>query len=104
MEKETTDKPTGRSLRAAVITSVTLLVIAIVCALIGPVAFFILVVALCTAALYELFTGLKQAGRRPFVPFALPAAVAMMTVAFLESFRLLGVVVAVTVFCLLYTS
>ncbi|CAN5589662.1 phosphatidate cytidylyltransferase [soil metagenome] len=98
MDKKPADPPSGRSLRAAVITSVTLLVIAIVCALIGPVAFFILIVALCTAALYELFTGLKQAGRRPFVPFALPAAVAMMTVAFLESFRLLGVVVAVTVF------
>ncbi len=98
MAKEPTDKPTGRSLRAAVITSVTLLVIAVVSALIGPVAFFILVVALCTAALYELFTGLKQAGRRPFMPFALPAAVAMMTVAFFESFRLLGVAVAVTVF------
>ena len=102
MDKEPTDKPadkpSGRSLRAAVITSVALLVIAIICALIGPVAFFVLVVALCTAALYELFNGLKQAGRRPFVLFALPAAIAMMTVAFFESFRLLGVVVAVTVF------
>jgi phosphatidate cytidylyltransferase len=98
LEKEPTDKPSGRSLRAAVITSVTLLVIAIVCALIGPIAFFFLIVVLCTVALYELFTGLKQAGRRPFVPFALPAAVAMMTVAFFESFRLLGAVVAVTVF------
>jgi phosphatidate cytidylyltransferase len=102
LDKEPTDKPadkpSGRSLRAAVITSVTLLVIAIICALIGPVAFFILVVALCTAALYELFNGLKQSGRRPFVLFALPAAIAMMTVAFFESFRLLGVVVAVTVF------
>jgi phosphatidate cytidylyltransferase len=98
LEKEPTDKPTGRSLRAAVITSVALLVLAVVSALIGPVAFFVLIVALCTAALFELFTGLKQAGRRPFVPFALPAAVAMMTVAFLENFRLLGVVVAVTVF------
>jgi len=102
LDKEPTDKPadkpSGRSLRAAVITSVALLVIAIICALIGPVAFFVLVVALCTAALYELFNGLKQAGRRPFVLFALPAAIAMMTVAFFESFRLLGVVVAVTVF------
>ena len=102
MDKEPTgkpaDKPSGRSLRAAVITSVALLVIAIISALIGPLAFFILVVALCTAALYELFNGLKQAGRRPFVLFALPAAIAMMTVAFFESFRLLGVVVAVTVF------
>jgi len=102
LDKEPTDKPadkpSGRSLRAAVITSVALLVIAIICALIGPVAFFVLVVALCTAALYELFNGLKQAGRRPFVLFALTAAIAMMTVAFFESFRLLGVVVAVTVF------
>jgi phosphatidate cytidylyltransferase len=98
LEKEPTDKPSGRSLRAAVITSITLLVIAIICALIGPVAFFFLIVVLCTVALYELFTGLKQAGRRPFVPLALPAAVAMMTVAFFESFRLLGAVVAVTVF------
>ena len=98
MEKEPTDKPSGRSLRAAVITSLSLLVIAIVCALIGPIAFFFLIVVLCTAALYELFTGLKQAGRRPFVPFALTAAVGMMTVAFFESFRLLGAVVAVTVF------
>lgn len=98
MDNKPAAKPPGRSLRAAVITSVTLLFIAIVCALIGPVAFFILILVLCSAALYELFTGLKQAGRRPFVPFALLAAIAMMTVAFLESFRLLGVVVAVTVF------
>jgi phosphatidate cytidylyltransferase len=98
LEKEPTDKPSGRSLRAAVITSLTLLAVAIVCALIGEIAFFFLIVVLCTAALYELFTGLKQAGRRPFVPFALLAAVAMMTVAFFESFRLLGAVVAVTVF------
>jgi phosphatidate cytidylyltransferase len=92
------DKPTGRSLRAAVLTSVALLVIVIICALIGEVAFFVLIVVLCSAALYELFTGLKQAGRRPLVPFALLAAISMMTVAFMESFRLLGVVVAVTVF------
>ncbi|MGH2751743.1 MAG: phosphatidate cytidylyltransferase [Actinomycetota bacterium] len=92
------DKPSGRSLRAAVATSLTLLVIVIICALIGPVAFFVFIVVLCTAALYELFTGLKSEGRRPFVPFALLAAAAMMTVAFFESFRLLGVVVAVTVF------
>jgi len=98
LEKEPTDKPSGRSLRAAVITSLTLLAVAIICALIGPIAFFFLIVVLCTAALYELFTGLKQAGRRPFVPFALLAAVAMMTVAFFEGFRLLGAVVAVTVF------
>jgi phosphatidate cytidylyltransferase len=98
LEKEPTDKPSGRSLRAAVITSVALLAVAIVCALIGTIAFFFLIVVLCTAALYELFTGLKQAGRRPFMPFALPAAVAMMTVAYFESFRLLGAVVAVTVF------
>jgi phosphatidate cytidylyltransferase len=81
-----------------VLTSVALLVIVIICALIGEVAFFVLIVVLCTAGLYELFTGLKQAGRRPLVPFALTAAIAMMTVAFIESFRLLGVVVAVTVF------
>lgn len=92
------DKPSGRSLRAAVATSFALLGIVIVCALIGPVAFFLFIVALCTGALYELFVGLKQAGRRPFAPIGLAAAFAMMTVAFLGSFRLLGVVVAVTVF------
>ncbi|MGH2699148.1 MAG: phosphatidate cytidylyltransferase [Actinomycetota bacterium] len=96
--EQSTDEPRGRSLRAAVGTSVALLVIVIICALVGEVAFFVLIVALCSAALYELFTGLTQAGRRPLVPFALLAAIAMMTVAFFESFRLLGVVVAVTVF------
>lgn len=92
------DSPPGRSLRAAVATSLTLLVIVIVCAFIGRGAFFVFIVLLCSAGLFELFAGLERAGRRPFISFGLMAALGMMTVAYFESFRVLGLAVAVVVF------
>ena len=92
------DSPLGRSLPAAVATSVALLAIVIVLALIGRGVFFVFIVVLCSFALYELFAGLEGSGRRPLVPFGLLGAIAMLTVVYLQEFRLLGVVVAAVTF------
>jgi phosphatidate cytidylyltransferase len=89
-------KPTGRSLKTAVITALVLLVLIVVMAFLGTTAFFFLVAAVVLLAQFELLDGLIKAGRRPVRPFALACGLGMLVVAYFERPQYLGLVLAAT--------
>lgn len=98
---EVTEDPlpkSGRSLKQAVITALILLALIIVCAVLGPTAFFVLAVVVVLIALFELYDALLQTGHRPNTIFGLLCGLALMLVAFLERPALVPVVLAVTMY------
>lgn len=95
---ETPLPKTGRSLKQAVITALILLALIIVSALIGKVAFFVLICAVVLTALFELYDALLQTGHRPNMMFGLVAGFALLFVAFLERPDLLVLVVGATMY------
>jgi phosphatidate cytidylyltransferase len=88
----------GRSLKHAVITALILLALIIICALIGEIAFFVLICAVVLIALFELFDALLQTGHRPNMVFGLLCGFALLLVAFLERPALIAVVLAATMY------
>lgn len=92
---EAAERPSGRSLRQAVITALVLLGLIIVAGILGEVAFFVLASAVVLLAQYELLDALHQAGYRPVRTFALACGAAMLLVGFFEQPRLLAAVLAV---------
>ncbi len=98
---ETQDLPppkAGRSLKQAVVTALILLALIIICALIGKIAFFVLVSVVVLIALFELYDALLQTGHRPNMVFGLLCGFALLLVAFLERPALIAVVLAVTMY------
>lgn len=98
---EVTEDPlpkAGRSLKQAVITALILLALIIICAVLGPTAFFVLAVVVVSIALFELYDALLQTGHRPNTVFGLLCGFALMLVAFLERPALIPVVLAVTMY------
>ncbi len=88
----------GRSLKHAVITALTLLGLIIVSALLGEVAFFVLVSTVVLIALFELYDALLQTGHRPNMALGLVCGFALLLVAFLERPALIVVVLAATMY------
>ncbi|MGH2735692.1 MAG: phosphatidate cytidylyltransferase [Actinomycetota bacterium] len=88
--------PSGRSLRAAVVTALVLVGILALCAYIGTGAFFVLVCAVVLLALFELYDALHQTGHRPVILFGLLGGLALLIVAFVERPQLYAVVLVVT--------
>lgn len=88
----------GRSLKHAVITALILLALIIICALIGEIAFFVLVSAVVLIALFELYDALLQTGHRPNMVFGLLCGFALLLVAFLERPALIAVVLAAAMY------
>lgn len=88
----------GRSLKHAVITALILLALIIICALIGEVAFFVLICLVVLIALFELYDALLQTGHRPNMVFGLVCGFALLLVAFLERPALIAVVLAATMY------
>jgi phosphatidate cytidylyltransferase len=88
----------GRSLFAAVITAVILVVILVSCYFLGNPAFFVLICIVALAALFELLDALKQSGRRPPVVFGLLCGFAFLYVAYIEKPAFFGIVLVATTF------
>lgn len=88
----------GRSLKQAVVTALILLALIIICALIGKIAFFVLICAVVLTALFELYDALLQTGHRPNLIFGLLSGFALLLVAFLERPALIVVVIAATMY------
>ena len=88
----------GRSLAQAVVTALALLLLIFLFNLLGPDAFFFLVVAVVGLALYELFTALRDSGRRPSAAIGVLGGLGLVTVTgpFVEEpLATLGVIAAV---------
>jgi phosphatidate cytidylyltransferase len=88
----------GRSLKAAVISAVILLLLMIACYLIGPVAFFILAAVVVLTALFELLDALVQTGHHPNIALGVLGGFGMMLVAFLERPALIPVIVVTALY------
>lgn len=86
-----------RSLGQAVVTALVLVGLIFGAYLIGRTAFFILICTVVTIALYEMLDGITKRGGRPIVPFGLLCGLALMYVAYLERFALVGPVLVATV-------
>lgn len=95
---ETPLPTSGRSLKQAVITALILLALIVVCALIGEMAFFVLICIVVLIALFELYDALLQTGHRPNLAFGLVCGFALLLVAFLERPALIAVVLAATMY------
>lgn len=96
--EETPLPRSGRSLKQAVITALILLALIIICALIGKVAFFVLICAVVLTALFELYDALLQTGHRPNMVLGLLCGFALLLVAFLERPALIPVVLAAAMY------
>jgi phosphatidate cytidylyltransferase len=84
-----------RSLAQAVLTSVYLLGLVVVCYALGRTAFFVLAAAVILFALFELFDALRQKGRRPQFIFGLACCLGLLVSAYLRrSDWVLGVAAA----------
>ena len=95
---ETPLPKSGRSLKHAVITALILLALIIICALIGEIAFFVLICVVVLIALFELYDALLQTGHRPNMVFGLLCGFALLLVAFLERPALIAVVLAAAMY------
>lgn len=87
-------KPSGRSLRQAVITALVLLALIIIAAFIGPNAFFVLATAVVLLAQYELLDALTKTGSNPVVAFGIACGFGMLVAGYMQEPRYLPVVVA----------
>lgn len=86
-----------RSLVQAVATALVLLGLLTLCAYLGTGAFFVLILAVVSTALFELYDGLIQAGHRVVSPFGLAAGAALMVGAFIGSVEVVAVTAVVAV-------
>jgi phosphatidate cytidylyltransferase len=73
-----------RSLAQAVVTSLYLLGLVIVCYVLGRTAFFVLATVVILFALFELFDALRQKGRRPHLVFGLACCLGLLVGAYLR--------------------
>lgn len=89
--------PRGRSLTQAIVTAIVLLVLVVVFNLLGPGAFFFLVLAVVLVALFELLDALRLGGRRPNIVVALAGASGMLVAVRLERPLILILVTAATI-------
>lgn len=96
--EETPLPRSGRSLKQAVVTALILLALIVICALIGKIAFFVLLCAVVLTALFELYDALLQTGHRPNMWFGLLCGFALLLAAFLERPALIAVVLAATMY------
>ncbi len=87
-----------RSLKHAVVTALVLVALIAAAAVIGEVAFFVLVVVVVSIALYEMLGGVQQAGYRPNVWVGLTGGMALMIAAFLQRPILVPVVLLATLY------
>lgn len=86
-----------RSLVQAIATAVVLLGLVALCAYLGRGAFFVLILAVVSTALFELYDGVTRAGHRVVSVFGLAAGAALMVGAFLESLEVVALTAVVAV-------
>ena len=93
-----------RSLGAAVVTALILVVAIVTAIILGKTAFFVLAITVVSLALWELMDALKRSGRRPATAVALLGGAAIMTLAYLERPALASVAVVLSVLLMMLWS
>ena len=93
-----------RSLGAAVVTALILVVAIVTAIILGKTAFFVLAITVVSLALWELMDALKRSGRRPATAVALLGGAAIMTLAYLERPALVSVAIVLSVLLMMLWS
>ncbi|MGH2820454.1 MAG: phosphatidate cytidylyltransferase [Actinomycetota bacterium] len=91
-------KTGGRSLTHAVATALVLLAAMTMVAVVGRLAFFVLVCVVVIAALFELLDAVARSGRKPVVSYALACGLLLLASAYRAEPPLVALTVGVTAF------